>query len=186
MIQQTRAKLGKMPKEANRLIHFLNTHNAEQLEQLGIQDRTNTILEIKKVLTKRNLIQNLERRCQDMRVEVNAFMEKFTVLLSKGLPSPLIINDKLMKHIDYVDKLNKYASNQSSASSSASGVKALPSGQVLYDNLENLFYIEHEVKHLFAIQPNFYRYTDTDEILRKLQRHKLPEQKWWQDMLEIL
>lgn len=116
-----------------------------------------------------------------MQVEINAFMEKFTVLLSKGLPSPLIINDKLMKHIDYVDKLNKYVSNQNSAL----GLKALPSGRVLYDNLENLFYIEHEVTHLFTIEPNFFRYTETDETLRKLQRHKIPEHKQWQDMLEI-
>ncbi len=171
-----------MSEESNRLIHFLNTHNAKQLEQLGIPDKTDTILEIKRVLTKRTLMQNLERRCQDMQVEVNAFMEKFTVLLSKGLPSPLVIKEKLMKHIDYVDKLNKYVGNQASAS----GVKALPSGRVFYDNLENLFYIEHNVKHLFIIQPNFFRYTEIDETLRKLQRHKLPEQKWWEDMLEIL
>lgn len=117
-----------MPDEANRLIHFLNIHNAEQLEQLRILDRIDTILEINRVLTKRTLMKNLERRCQDTQVEVNDFMEKFTVLLSKGLPSPLVINDKLMKHIHYVDKLNKYVRNQASASSSASGVKSLPSG----------------------------------------------------------
>ena len=109
-----------------------------------------------------------------MQVEINSFMEKFTVLQSKGLPSPLFINDKLMKHIDYVDKLNKYVGNQAS-SSSAVGVKALPTGRVLYDSLENLFYIEHEVKHIFTIQPNFFRYTETDETLEKLQRHKFPK-----------
>jgi len=91
-----------------------------------------------------------------------------------------------MKHVDYAHKLNKYAADQITSSTSASGEKALPSGQVLYDNLESLFYIEHEVKHLFTIQPNFFEYTETDETLRKLQRHKLPEQKWWEDMLEIL
>lgn len=133
-----------------------------------MSDKTDTILEIKRVLTKRNLMQNLERRCQDMQVEIIFFMEKFTVLQSKGLPSPLVINDKLMKHIDYVDKLNKYVGIQASSSSSASGVKALPTGQVLYDSLENLFYIEHEVKNLFTIQPNFFRYTKADETLRKL------------------
>ncbi len=91
-----------------------------------------------------------------------------------------------MKHIDYVDKLNKYAGNQASLSSSAAWVKALPTGRVLYDSLENLFYIEHEVKHLFTMHPNFFRYIETDETLKKLQRHKLPEQEWWAYMLEIL
>jgi len=55
-----------MPEEANKIIHFLNTRNKEQLEELAINDRTKTILETKRVLTKKTLMQNLERRCHDM------------------------------------------------------------------------------------------------------------------------
>jgi len=108
-IQKSRALLGQMPDQANRLIHFLNNRNSEQLEQLGILDRTGTILEIKRFLTKRTLMQNLEKRCQDMQVEINSFMERFIVLQDKGLPSLLGNNDQLMKHTDYVHKLNTYA-----------------------------------------------------------------------------
>jgi len=85
-----------MPEEATRLINFLNNKNKYQLEELGIEDRTGTILEVKRVLAKRSLMQNLERRCHAMQEEINAFMEKFGILQDKGLPSPLIINDKLM------------------------------------------------------------------------------------------
>ena len=56
-------------------------------------------------------MQNLERRCHDMQAEINSFMEKFNILQGKGLPSPLLINDRLMRHKDYVEKLNKYAGN---------------------------------------------------------------------------
>lgn len=70
-----------------------------------------------------------------MQEEINAFMEKFGILQSKGLPSPLVINEKLMRHIDYVDKLYQYAGNQASSSTSASTSKALPTGKVLYDNI---------------------------------------------------
>ena len=121
-----------------------------------------------------------------MQVEINYFTENFTVFHNKGLPSPLGSDDRLVKHIDYAHKLHKYIVDQITSSTSASGVKALPSGQVLYDSLENLFYIEHKVKHLFAIPPNFLRYTETDKTLRKLQRYKLPGQEWWKSMLEIL
>ena len=68
-------------------------------------------------------------------------MEKFSIFQSKGFPSPLVINDKLMRHIDNMDKLNQYAGNQASSSTSASGIKALAIGRVLYDILENLFYV---------------------------------------------
>jgi len=121
-----------------------------------------------------------------MQVEIDSFTEIFTVLHKKGLPSPLGSNEHLMRHIEYMQKLNKYVVDQVNASSSTSTEKALPSRQALYDKLEILFYIEHEVKHLFTIPPNFFRYTEIDETLRKLQRHKLPESDWWQDMLGIL
>lgn len=91
-----------------------------------------------------------------------------------------------MNHIDYVDKLNKYARKQANSSTSASGIKALPTGRVLYDSFENLFYVEREIKHLFPIHPIFFRFIETDETVRKLQKQRLPEQKWWEDMWEIL
>ena len=138
-IQKERALLGQMPEQANQLIHFLNTKTSEELEALEIKHRIGTILEIKRVLIMRNLMQNLERRCQDMQVEIDSFTEKFTVLHKKCFPIPLGSNDHQMRHVDYMHKLNKYATDQVNTSSSTSGEKVLPSSQALYDSLENLF-----------------------------------------------
>ena len=71
-------------------------------------------------------------------------------------------------------------------SSSSSSQTTLPTGKNLYERLENLFYMEHEVQHFFVSQPNFFRYTEADETLRKLQRTRIAEDKWWEDLLEIL
>lgn len=109
-------------------------------------------------------------------------MGKFGILQSKGLPSPLVINDKLMRHEDIINKLGQYANNQASSSASASTPKALPTGRDLYDSLENLFYVEHELKHLFPEQPYFVKYTEADEIFRKLQRTRIPKEDWWTNM----
>ena len=173
-VQKTRAILEQIPEQANMLINFLNNKTSEELAALDIRDITGTILDIKRVLTMRNLMKNLDRRCQDMQVEIDSFTDKFIVLNQKGLPSPVGDNDRLMKHKDYIHQLNTFYVNQASASSSTSTQKALPSGQSLYDNMENLFYIEHGVKHLFTTPPNFFRYMETDETLRKLQRHQIP------------
>ena len=113
-------------------------------------------------------MQNLDRRFQDMQVEIDSFTERFAVFHEKGLPSLLGTNERLMRHVEYMQKLNKYVADQVNTLSSTSAEKAVPYGQALYDKLENLFYIEHEVKHLFTIPPNFFRYTETDESLRKL------------------
>ena len=66
-IQKTRALLGQMPEQANRLIHFLNTKTSEELEALEIRDRTGTILDIKRVLTMRTLMQNLSEDARTCR-----------------------------------------------------------------------------------------------------------------------
>ena len=106
-IEKAREELGKMPEEANRLINFLNTQNKKQLAELGIQDRTRTILEIKRVFTKRTLMQNLERRCSDMQQEICSFRERFDDMLKKGLPSPVTEEDRLMDLESFVKKIKK-------------------------------------------------------------------------------
>lgn len=121
-----------------------------------------------------------------MQVEIDSFIERFAVLHERGLPSLVGNNERLLRQAEYQHRLNKHATDQLNASSSTLAEKALPSGQTLYHNLEKFFYIEHEVKHLFTVQPNFYRYTDADKTLRKLLRHQLPKEQWWQSMLEIL
>lgn len=177
--QKARASLGNMPEQANRMIQFLNTHTKEQLAALDIRNRTDTILIVKKVLTLRNFVQTLERKCQEMQAEINAFKLKFATLQSKGLPSLLTSSGRLLTHEQYANRVNNYVSNQITASSSTSEETGPPSGQSLYDKLENLFYIEHEINHLFEVQPNFYRYTEADETLIKIQRHQFPIEDWW-------
>lgn len=150
------------------MIKFMNTHTKEQLVALDIRSRIDTILTMKKVLTLRNFVQTLERRCQEMQAEINAFKLMFATLQSKGLPNLLTSSGKLLTHDQYVNRVNTYVSNQITASSSSIEETGPLSGQNLYDKLENLFYIEHEINHLFEVQPNFYRYSKADETLIKI------------------
>lgn len=175
-------ELGDKPEEANQLITFLNSKNRYQLDELEIEDKIGEIIEIKKVLTKRNLMLNLEKKCQSIQVYINIFMTKYGILREKGIPSPMVIHDKLMNQDDYIERLNKLAKSQASTS----GVKSLPTGKVLYDSLENLFFIEHEVKNLFTSRPNFSKYTEADKIYMKMIRMKLPNSEWWTKLTDLL
>ena len=125
---------------------------------------------------------NLEEKCHNMQVAIDRFMAKFQILRDKGLPSPMVINDKLMIQLEYSDRLRTLAKEQASYSS----IKALPIGKVLYGTLENLFFLEHEVKHLFLTKPNFAKYTEADEIYRRTLRVILPEAEWWDKMTNLL
>ena len=118
----------------------------------------------------RNFVQTVERKCQEMQTEVDAFRQKLAVLQSKGLPSLFTSNGRLLKQEQYAHRLNTYVTNHITASSSSSEETLPPSGQSLYNKLEDLFYIEHELKHLFLVWPTYYAYTEADETLLKLRK----------------
>ena len=45
-----------MPTIASEIIKFLNSKESYELEELGINDRTTNILEVKKIITKNQLL----------------------------------------------------------------------------------------------------------------------------------
>jgi len=165
-----------MPEIANRMINVLNNRTGPQLAAMGISNRIDTILLIKRVLTLRTLVQTLDRRCQEMQTEVNKFREKFTVLHNRGLPSLLNSVGRLLSHENYAKRVNTFATNQITATSSAPQETGPASGQSLYDKIENLFFIMNEIAHLFEVPPNYYKYTEADETLGAILRHQLPTQ----------
>jgi len=79
------------------------------LEDVGINDRTATILEVKKVLTKRNLIDQWEEWCETFELQVNRFTNRIEALIQKGLPSVYVINDKLITQEYYILKMKEVA-----------------------------------------------------------------------------
>lgn len=89
----------------NKLIKILNSRNRYELEELGVVDRKATILQVKKVLTKKRLNVKLEEKCQNLELLVNRFFNRIEPLNQKCIPSLFSINDKLMPREDYVKKL---------------------------------------------------------------------------------
>ena len=61
--QKVKEELEKKLEEATEIIKFLNSKNKHELEEIGISGRIETILEVKKVLSKRNLMTQLEDKC---------------------------------------------------------------------------------------------------------------------------
>jgi len=183
---RARTALGNKLEQANRMIHFLNNQTQEELAALNINNRTDAVLTVKKMLTLRNFVQTVERECQGMQAEVDNYKFKIEALQDKGLPSLLTSAGKLLTREQYATRMSNFISNQITASASTSEEAGPPSGQSLYNKLENLFYIAHEINHLFEVPPNFYRYTEADVTLTKIRRHQLPKEDWWQSMLQVL
>ena len=75
-ITKIKEELWDKPTTANNIIKFLNFKKKYELEELGVDDRTETILEVKQVLTKRNLIVQLEEKCHSLEIVVNNFFQQ--------------------------------------------------------------------------------------------------------------
>jgi len=113
-----------MPTEASNIINFLKSKSKYELEEVGISDRTATILEVKKVLTKRNLIDQLEERCETLELHVNKFTNRTEALMQKGLPSIYVINEKFITQEDYILKMKEVAKRNISGSKGSMKAKA--------------------------------------------------------------
>ena len=98
------------------------------------------------------------------------------------MPSPLVINDRLMKYEYYDKKIREVTKEQSNNSS----MKGIPTGKVLYQSFENLFYLQHEVNHLFIKKHTFSKYTEADEIYRRMEKIKLPDEEAWEKLYDLL
>jgi hypothetical protein len=92
-IGKIREELGEIPIEATELIIFLNSKNKWELEAMDIEDMKETILEVKKVLTKKGLMLHLEEKAKVMDIGVHIFFSKIEVIHKKGLPR-LQLEDK--------------------------------------------------------------------------------------------
>lgn len=185
-IQKAKTVLGNRAEQENRMIDFLNRHEREELAAIGIPNRTEAVLTVKKVLTLRNYVQDVERKCYEITADEEEFKVKLAVLQAKGLPSLLSGVGKLISPDQFANRMATTIENQIIASGSSSEQAGPPTGQSLYDKLGGLFFIENEVNHLFETPPNLYRHTEAEETLIKMRRHQMPKEDWWQAMLQIL
>lgn len=82
-----------------------------------------------------------------------------------------------MKPKDYDKNMRKVAKETSNISS----MKFVPRGKVLCQTFDNLFYIEHELKHLFVNKPTFAKYTEANEVYKRMVKLKLPDEDAWEN-----
>ena len=67
-----------------------------------------------------------------------------------------------------------------------SSMKGIPTRKVLYQTFENMFYLQHEVKHLFMNRLTFAKYTEANEIYKKMVNIKLPDAYIWENLNDWL
>jgi len=149
---------------------------------LEIEDRTKTILEVKKVLTKKGLMLQLEEKSKTMDVGVHRFFSKVDSLHKNELLGLLVINDKMVTLSDYKKKIlvvAKYGSK-------FAGIQGRINGKTFLDTLQLDLIIQHEIKYIFITKPTFSKYIEMDETYKRLLKVYIPSQKRWEDLCALL
>jgi hypothetical protein len=181
-IEKIISEMGEMPTQANEIVKFLNSKTIEELEELRIEDTIETILEVKRFFTKRGLMLQLEEKVQAMDLGVQKFFSKIEALQKKCLPGLKVINDKLMTLPDYKKRLADVAKD----SLKFSRIQGSITGKAFLDALQLDIYIQHESQYIFITKPTFSKYTEMDEVYRRLLKVNLPIHIRWEELCDLI
>jgi hypothetical protein len=174
--------LGDRPTQANDIIKFLNSKTREELEELKIEDRTKTILEVKRILTKKGLMLQLEENVQSMEQGVQRFFNKIEALQKKGLPGLKVINDRLMTLPDYKKRLAEVSKD----SSKFAGIQGSITEKAFMDALQLDISIQHEIRYIFITKPTFVKYTEMDQVYQRLLKVTVSSHLRWEELCDLL
>jgi hypothetical protein len=86
-IKGTTNELENKPYLAVDIIKFLNNRTKEELKDLQVNDITSIVMDAKRVITKRILLQNAETKCHEVMREISTFKNIFSDVVKHGLPS---------------------------------------------------------------------------------------------------
>lgn len=137
------------------------------------------ILEVKKVLTKRNLIDQLEERCETLELQVNRFTNRIEALIQKVLRGIYLINEKLITQEDYILKMKE----MDRSNIKFSGIKRSMTTKEFSETMSNDFYVDNEVKHIITRKPTFSKYTEVDEIYRMVTKLITLDEMRWEELV---
>ena len=128
------------------------------------------------------MMNNLEERCKDMNLSITKSLAKYTILTQAGLPDIHALNEKLMVQKDYEKRIRAHAKEQVKKPLP----RGSPSGKVVLQYFENLFFLQNEIKHIFIVKPKFSKYTEVDESYRKLKNMRIPSAEQWQEFTDLI
>jgi len=109
------------------------------------------------------------------------FFNRIDSLNNKGMPSLFVINDKLMTREYYMKKLQDIAKD----TTKSSNIKGSMIGRALDEAINNISFIQCEIKYIFIVKPTFARYTQVDEIYHKVTKISIPNEERWDKLCEF-
>ena len=83
---------------------------------------------------------------------------------------------------DYKQKISMVAKD----CTNFSGIEGSITGKVFLETLQLDLSIQHEIKCIFITKPTFAKYTEMDEVYRRLLKVTILSQKRWEDLCTLI
>jgi len=87
-----------------------------------------------------------------------------------------------MVQTEYDKKIRAYAKEQVNKPLP----QGSPTGKIILEYFENLFFLQNEIKHIFIVKPNFANHTEVDESYKKLKNMRIPSAEQWQEFTDLI
>jgi hypothetical protein len=182
-IKGTTNELENKPDLVVDIIKFLNNRTKEELKDLQVNDRTSIVMDAKRVITKRILLQNVETKCHEVMREISTFKNIFSDVIKHGLPSFWNENGDLYPMNNY----QKLLEDRRNSDNKFENLDGTLKGKDVVELLAGDFELLHNLKMIFRkLPPPFYeQYTDLDEAVRNLNDHKYLMGKDWKILCQF-
>ena len=69
---------------------------------------------------------------------------------------------------------------------SVANIKGSATPALIVKTLRDSFFILDEIKHIFLVKPTFTKYTEMDEIYRRVTKISIPDKKLWEELTYLL
>jgi hypothetical protein len=163
-------ELGDKPKVANKIIIVLNSKKKEELNQIGIKDRTSKIMDFEKFLTKRNLIQQVQSKLVHLQKNVQWYTNHYKKMVEMGLPEYNGKKANFLSLPNYQQLLTSARGNVNKFK----GVTRILKSQTIFDLLDDDFFLLWRLRNLFQTNPMYEACTKSEKDYRRMISWKYP------------
>jgi len=81
-----------------------------------------------------------------------------------------------MTREDYLKKLQDISKDIANSSN----IKGSMIGRAFYEAINNICFIQNEIKHIFTVKPTFAKYSELDEIYHRVNKISIPNEERWE------
>ena len=157
-------------EKAQSIINFLKFSSNEALQAFKVNDRNQTIMFVKRVIHKDELIKKVHNRTEALQKEIKEVYSLFKPLIEKGLPHFWEVENRLLKKEQYEDLIFHKRNDHSNFEDLEGNLR----GEVIVAKLGGLFDLLNMERRVKLPKPVVEDYVNLELLALQMKELMLP------------